>query len=142
MFHVKQQLNSAPTQFAIAALALLLFARAAYAESWYLMAADPKVISEPKAASMMVKGAVAGPVHFVSQGEFDSRGQCESDRHQLIQDWRRHSIIARGGWAKHGFTTPNIFAQCISAADPRLSKSAGANPTMDILLQTRRVRFR
>jgi hypothetical protein len=130
--------DGAQTRFAIAALATLLFAQAAYAESWYLMAADPKVISEPRAASMMVKGAVAGPVHFVSQGEFGNRSQCESDRHKLIQDWRQHSIIAHGGWAKHGFTTPNIFAQCIGAGDPRLSKSS-ANPTMDILLQTRRV---
>jgi hypothetical protein len=133
------RLSGAQAQFAIAALATLLFAQAAYAESWYLMAADPKAISEPKAASMMVKGAVAGPVHFISQGEFERRGECESDRHKLIQDWRRHSIIARGGWAKHGFTTPNVFAQCIGAGDPRLSKS-GDNPSMDILLQTRRFR--
>ena len=140
IFQVKK-LTVAQAQFAIFALVTLLFAGAAYAETYYLMAADPKVIGEPKAASMMVKGAVAGPVHFVSQGEFESRSQCEADRHKLIQDWRQHSIIARGGWAKHGFTTPNVFAQCISATDPRL-KSAGPNPTMDILLQTRRTRFR
>jgi hypothetical protein len=126
-----KKLTVVQAQLAIAALATLLFARAAYAETWYLMAADPEVISEPRAASMMVKGAVAGPVHFVSQGGFDSRSQCESDRHKLIQDWRQHSIIARGGWAKHGFTAPNIFAQCIGAGDPRLSKSSGPNPTMD-----------
>ena len=136
-----KKLTVAQLQLAIAVLATLLFARAAYAESWYLMAADPKVVGQPKAASMMIKGAVAGPVHFVSQGESESRDQCESERQKLIQDWQRHSIIARGGWAKHGFTTPNVFAQCVSASDPRL-KSSGPNPTMDILLQTRRVRFR
>jgi hypothetical protein len=129
-----------PIRLAIAALTALLFAQTAYAETWYLMAADVKVISQPKAASTMVKGAVAGPVHFSSRAEFESRSQCESDRHKLLQDWRRHSIVARGGWAKHGFTTPNVFAQCIGAGDPRLSKSSGAVPAMDILLQVRRIR--
>jgi len=123
------------------ALAVLLFAHAAYAETWYLMAADDKAISEPKAASMMVKGSVAGPVRFTARGEFESRSQCESDRHKLVESWRRHSIVARGGWTKYGFTTPNVFAQCASATDPRLSKPS-ANPTMDIMLQTRRVRGR
>jgi len=119
---------------------MLLFTRAAQAETWYLMAADPKVIGEPKAASTMIKGSVAGPVHFVSRGEFESRSQCESDRHKLVQDWRRHSITVHGGWARHGFTTPNAFAQCIGAGDPRLSKSAGGAPAMDVMLQARRVR--
>ncbi len=48
--------------------------------------------------------------------------------------------MARGGWSKYGFSSPNVFAQCTSAGDPRLSKVPGANPTMDILLQTRRIR--
>ncbi len=131
--------RAAQAQFAIAVLATLLFARTAYAEAWYLMAADAKAIGEPKAASLMAKGSVAGPVHFISQGQFQSRSQCESDRHKLIQDWRQQGILAHGGWAKYGFTTPNVFAQCISADDPRLSKSSGPNPTMDILLPVRRV---
>lgn len=105
------------------------------------MAADPKVIGQPKAASMMVKGAVAGPVHFTAQGRFDSRGQCESDRTKAIHEWRQHSVIAHGGWSMHGINSPNVFVQCISSGDPRLSKAAD-NPAMDILLQTRRVRRR
>jgi hypothetical protein len=128
-------------KFAIAALIALLFAPAASAETWYLMAADPKAISQPHAATSMAKGAVAGPIRFTSRGDFETRANCESDRTKLVQDWTRHSIIARGGWSHFGFTSPNVFAQCIAKSDPRLSKSA-ATPTMDILLQTRRVRGR
>jgi hypothetical protein len=127
--------------FTAAALAALLIAQTAYAANWYLMAADVKTISQPHAASTMVKGSVAGPVHFTAQGESESREQCETDRHKLVQDWRRHSIVARGGWSQFGFTSPNVFAQCISADDPRLSKASGP-PKMDILLHTRRLRGR
>jgi hypothetical protein len=128
---------------ALSTLLILMFAGAAFAENWYLMAADVKVIGDSQAASVMSKGSMVGPVHFASQGEFNSRAACEADRHKLIHDWRKHSIIAHGGWAKHGITTPNAFAQCISAGDPRLVKaSAGADvkaaPTMDILLHARR----
>ena len=131
----------------LSALLTFIFAGAAYAETWYLMAADEKVISEAQAASMMSKGSMVGPVHFASQGEFNSRDACEADRHKLIHDWRKHSIIARGGWAKHGITTPNAFAQCISASDPRLVKASAtsdvkAGPTMDILLHARRTHIR
>jgi hypothetical protein len=124
-------------------LLTLMFAGAAHAENWYLMAADEKVLSDTQAASVMSKGSMVGPVHFSSQGEFNSRHECETDRHKLIHDWRKHSIIARGGWAKHGITTPNAFAQCIPADDPRLVKAsapadAKTGPTMDILLHARR----
>ena len=101
----------------IATFAAVLFAATVHAETWYLMAADEKVMSEPQTANVMSKGSMVGPVHFISQGEFNSRHECETDRHKLIHDWRKHSIIANGGWAKHGITTPNAFAQCISDAD-------------------------
>ena len=131
------------TRVSMAIFAVMLLAAAAQAETWYLMAADPNVISQPQAANMMSKGAMVGPVHFSSQGEFNSRGECETDRHKLVHEWRQHSIIARGGWAKHGINNPNAFAQCVSGADPRLSKSAAAGdakavPAMDILLHARR----
>jgi hypothetical protein len=131
------------TQALMAIFAMMLLAAAAQAETWYLMAADPDVISQPQAANMMSKGSMVGPVHFISQGEFNRRGECETDRHKLVHDWRRHSIIARGGWAKHGINNPNAFAQCVSDTDPRLAKSAApgdvkTGPTMDILLHARR----
>ncbi|HKD68952.1 MAG TPA: hypothetical protein VKB84_19060 [Candidatus Binataceae bacterium] len=135
-----KKLSGAHTRFALAALAVILFAGTAYAETWYLMAADVKTISQPQAASMMIKGAVAGPIRFTSQGSFGSRAQCETERNKLAQDWQKHSIIARGGWSQHGFTSPNAFARCVPDHDPRLSTSNGATPTMDVMLQTRRVR--
>jgi hypothetical protein len=126
--------------FGVAVLTLLLLSGTVQAATWFLMAADIKAISQPKAANMMVKGSVAGPIRFTAQGNFESRPECESRRQEMVQSWRHHSITARGGWARLGFTSPNVFAQCVSADDPRLSKASGANPTMDVLLQTRRVR--
>jgi hypothetical protein len=123
-----------------AALIALALATTAFAETWYLMAADEKTTSEPKAANMMAKGSLVGPLHFTSRGEFASRDQCEADRHKLLNDWRRHSIVARGGWSRRGFTTPNAFAQCLSAADPRLVKAADAPPSADLMLQVPRRR--
>jgi hypothetical protein len=121
----------------LAAVMTILFVTAAYAETWYLMAADEMVIGDRTAASVMDKGAVIGPVRFTSKAEFTSRGDCETSRIKLVQDWRKDGIIAHGGWAKHGFTTPNAFAQCVSGSDPRL-KLAGSERYMSTLLQSRR----
>jgi hypothetical protein len=121
----------------LAAVMTVLLTTVAYAESWYLMAADEKVISDRKAANMMDKGAVVGPVRFTSTADFSSRDDCETSRVELVQEWRKQSIIARGGWTKHGFTTPNVFAQCVSASDPRLKSATGVR-YMTILLQSRR----
>jgi hypothetical protein len=131
------------THALMAIFAVTLFAATAQAEIWYLMAADPNVISQPQAANVMSKGAMVGPVHFISQGEFNRRGECETDRHKLVHEWRQHSIIARGGWAKHGINNPHAFTQCVSDTDPRLAKSAAPGDvkttrTMDILLHARR----
>jgi hypothetical protein len=133
-------------QLPLALLAIVWFAGIADAETWYLMAADVKVISEPQCATKMSKGSMVGPVHFTAQGESNSRRECESDRRELIHNWRQHSIIARGGWAGHGITSPSSFAHCISSSDQRLLKptpavDAVAGPTMDILLHGKRRRF-
>jgi hypothetical protein len=134
-------------QLSSALLATVLFTGIAHANTtWYLMAVDVKLISEPQAANKLSKGSMIGPVNFTSQGEFNSRHECESDRRKLIYDWRPHSVIARGGWARHGITTPNSFAHCISSSDQRLLKptpaiDAMAGPTMDILLHGKGPRF-
>jgi hypothetical protein len=120
---------------AAASLVALVFAATAYAETWYLMAADEKVISEGKAAATMSKGSVVGPLRFTSRGEFSNRSECETDRHKLLTDWQRHSLMARGGWSRRGFTTPNAFAQCLSESDPRLVKTPGAAPSAELTLR-------
>jgi hypothetical protein len=120
-------------------LMMLLFVTAAYAETWYLMAADQKVISDRKAATVMDKGVVVGPVRFTSKAEFTVRNDCETSRIKLVQDWRKEGVISRGGWAKHGFTTANAFAQCVSDSDPRIKVADGVR-YMSILLQSGRRR--
>lgn len=121
----------------MAAVMTVILVTAAYAETWYLMAADEKVISDRKAANVMDKGAVVGPMRFSSKAEFPSRSDCEASRVKLVQDWRNQSVIARGGWTKHGFTTPNAFAQCVPASDPRLKLADGVR-YMSIVLQSKR----
>jgi len=128
------------------ALMALVLVGVAHAETWYLMAADEKDLSEPHAAGVMSKGSTIGPVPFAAHGDFDSRNLCESDRRKLVDDWRKQSIIAHGGWARQGITSPSVFAQCVSDSDPRLMKApAGTNvrgPTMDVLLHARHRRAR
>jgi hypothetical protein len=130
-----------------AMLMVMLFARAACAETWYLMAADQEAMSNPKAANMLAKGSMVGPIRFTSTAAFSSRHECESSRTKLLAQWRQHSVIARGGWGKHGMTTPNGFVQCAAQNDPRLSKmpvggDVEAPRTMDILLPARSRRYR
>ena len=123
----------------VAALILLGIAELAHANSWYLMAADEKKLSEPGVAAIMYRGSSVGPLSFVSRGAFKSRSQCELNRRKLIDDFRKRSVIAHGGWAKHGISSPSVFTQCVSDTDPRLVKMpAGGDgrPTMDILLHT------
>ena len=128
------------TAMSVAALIILGMAEVAHANSWYLMAADEKKLSEPGVAAIMYRGSSVGPLSFVSRGEFESRSQCELNRRKLINDFRKHSVIAHGGWAKHGISTPSVFTQCVLDDDPRLVKmpagSEGKRPTMDILLHT------
>ena len=128
------------------ALMALVVVGVAHAETWYLMAADEKALSEPNAGSVMSKGSTIGPVRFAARGDFSSRNQCESDRHKLVDDWRKQTIITRGGWTQQGITSPSVFAQCVSDSDPRLMKApSGTNvrgPTMDVLLYARHRRAR
>lgn len=65
-------------------------------------------------------------------------------RRKALEQWRQSSVVQRGGWGKHGITTPNAFVQCIAASDPRLSKAAAGDAprTMDILLPVRTRRYR
>jgi hypothetical protein len=78
-----------------------LFRPAAHAETWYLMAADEKLMSEPGMATRMSRGST---ILLTSHAELPSREKCESARPSLIDDWRRRrSVITRGSWNRHGF---------------------------------------
>ena len=127
-------------------LVLLLaasLATTAYATSWYLMAADEKLVGEPQAAVRLSRGSVAGPFQFTSRGEFASREECEKTRNKLVEDWRKQSLIQLGAWDKLGLSSPREFIRCVSATDPHLRKSATAGgsgqtpPSIEILLRAK-----
>ena len=127
-------------------LVLLLaasLATTAYATSWYLMAADEKLVGEPQAAVRLSRGSVAGPFQFTSRGEFASREECEKTRNKLVEDWRKQSLIQLGAWDKLGLSSPREFILCVSATDPHLRKLATVGgsrqtpPSIEILLRAK-----
>jgi hypothetical protein len=121
----------------------MLLATAAQAQSWYLMAPDEKIISNPGVAIRMEHGPVMGPLEFTSRAQFSSRAECEPARQKLITDWRQLSVIKRGSWNKYGFTSPSVFVRCIPADDPQLKKpSAGTDalPSMETFVNRPRHR--
>jgi hypothetical protein len=115
-------------------------ASAAYAETWYLMAPDEKVISEPSAANRMSRGHVVGPIHFQSRADFSSRSECESAQKKLVGEWQKASVMTRGGWSRYRFYAPDVFILCVPSADPRLKESRSGTATsrsMNITLNKR-----
>jgi hypothetical protein len=119
--------------FSAIALTMLL-ATAAQAQTWYLMAPDEKVVSNPRVAIRMEHGPVMGPLEFTSRAKFSSRAECEPARQKVVTEWRRLSVIKRGSWDKYGFTSPSVFVRCVPADDPQLKNSHagdGALPSME-----------
>lgn len=116
----------------------MLVATAAHAKTWYLMAANEKVVGSVKAATVMDKGAVVGPVHFLSRGTFSSRKDCEAARREVLNEWRTRGVIAKGGWRRHGVSTANGFVQCITENDPRLKTEPGGIRSMNIMVNKTR----
>jgi hypothetical protein len=104
-------------------LLIMVSATAAKSSTWYLMAPDEKILSNPGVAIRMEHGPVVGPLQFTSRGEFPSRGECEPARQKLVTKWRQLSVIKRGSWDKYGFTSPSVFVRCVPADDPQLKRS-------------------
>lgn len=126
--------------FATAAITMLL-ASAAQAQSWYLMAPDEKIVSEPSVATRMERGPVMGPLEFISREKFSSRAECEPARDQLVTKWRQLSVIKRGSWNRYGFTSPSIFVRCVPANDPQLKKRGPeSRPLMETFINRPRHR--
>lgn len=133
------------TRVIVAIVLILLLTTSAHAGTWYLMAADAKLVSNPSVADRLVKGAVLGPLQLISQGEFSSREDCEPSRDQLIAAWRKQGLIMRGGWDKYGIRGPGDFIRCVPDTDPHLTKSTtGDRPrgtrSLDVLLRNKRGR--
>jgi len=114
----------------------VLSVSAAHAQTWYLMAPDEKIISNPRVAIRMEHGPVMGPLDFTSRGKFPSRAECEPARQKLVTQWRQLSVIKRGSWNKYGIQSPSVFVRCVPADDPQLKRSANAEapPSMETFI--------
>ncbi|MBV8055618.1 MAG: hypothetical protein JO071_10305 [Deltaproteobacteria bacterium] len=116
--------RSEMSNLAFTAIALImLLATAAQAQTWYLMAPDEKIVSNPGAAIRMEHGPVLGPLEFILRAKFASRAECEPARRKLVAEWLQLSVIKRGSWNKYGFTSPGAFVRCVPADNPKLKKS-------------------
>ena len=138
----RRKLTISALVFTAVALTMLLVA-AAQEQTWYLMAPDEKVVSDPGVAIRMEHGPVMGPLEFISRAKFSSRAECEPARQKLVTEWRQLSVIMRGSWNKYGFTSPSVFVRCVPADDPQLKKShAGGDslPSMETFVNRPRHR--
>jgi hypothetical protein len=120
----------------------MLLASTAQAQTWYLMAPDENIVSNPRVAVRMEHGPVMGPLEFTARAKFSSRAQCEPARQKLIAEWWRLSVIKRGSWDKYGFTSPSVFVRCVPSDDPQLKKisGSGALPSMETFVNRPRLR--
>jgi hypothetical protein len=118
-----------------------MLATTVQAETWYLMAPDEKIVTDPRAAIRMEHGPVVGPFEFTSRGSFSSRAECEPAKQKLVMQWRQLTVITRGSWGRYGFTSPSEFLRCVSSDDPQLKKAgAGGSPTMETFINRPRRR--
>jgi hypothetical protein len=117
----------------IAIAVTMLLATGAQAQTWYLMAPDEKIMSNPRVAVTMEHGPVVGPIEFTSRARFSSRAQCEPARQKLVTDWRLLSVIKRGSWDKYGFTSPSVFVRCVPSDDPLLKKMAAGTDALPVM---------
>jgi hypothetical protein len=110
----------------------LVSATAAYTATWYLMAPDEKIVSNPRVATRMERGPVMGPLVLTARDTFPSRAQCEPARRRLVNNWTQSSVIRRGSWDIYGFNSPSIFIRCVPSNDPHLRRPrADAPPSME-----------
>jgi|GEM_PF-2002743 len=136
--------RSVMSNLVFAAIAVtMLLATAAQAQTWYLMAPDEKIVSNPRVAVRMEHGPVMGPLEFITRGKFSSRAECEPARQKLVTAWRQLSVIKRGSWDKYGFISPSSFVRCVPADDPQLKRlhtGADVLPSMETFVNRPRHR--
>jgi hypothetical protein len=140
---IRECFFAAMTQMSFAFGLILVMGTSVHAETWYLMAADLKVVTNPSVADRLHQGSRLGPLQLTSQGEFASRNECEPARNSLIEAWRKQTVNKRGGWDKYGITSPGGFVRCIPNTDPHLTKSpAGSKegPSLEAYLKIRVLR--
>jgi hypothetical protein len=106
----------------LALLGVALLASPALAETWYLMAPDPKVFKDPMVLHQMEQGMVTSSLQLHSVASFSSRGECEVARRKFANDWREGRLVNME-WHQIGTTSPDWFVTCASPSDPRMTKS-------------------
>jgi hypothetical protein len=102
-----------------ALLATLLMAVPAMAETWYLMAPDPKALKDPMVVHQMEQGLVTSSLQLHSVASYSSRGECEMARRKYANDWRS-GRLSNMEWHQIGTTSPDWFVTCASGADPHM----------------------
>jgi|SRR5579885_1545153 len=104
-------------------LALSLLAISpALAETWYLMAPDPKELKDPMALHRMEQGMVTSTLQLTSVASFSSRAECEVARRKFADDWR-NGKLNNMEWHQIGTTSPDWFVTCASGTDPHMTMS-------------------
>jgi hypothetical protein len=104
----------------LALLGMLLLVSPALAETWYLMAPDPKVFKDPMVLHQMEQGMVTSSLQLQSVGSYSSRADCEVARRKFAMDWR-NGRLTNMEWHQMGTTSPDWFVTCSSGSDPRMT---------------------
>lgn len=111
----------------LAVLAIMFLAPPALAETWYLMAPDPKVFKDPMVLHQMEQGMVTSTLQLTSRASFSSRAECEVARRKFAEDWR-NGRITNMEWHQMGVTSPDWFVTCTSPSDSRMHTTTAPPP--------------
>jgi hypothetical protein len=106
----------------LAILATVLAVSPVLAETWYLMAPDPKSLQDPMVLHRMEQGMVTSSLQLKSVASFQSRAECEVARRKFAEDWR-NGRLTNMEWHQIGTTSPDWFVTCSSPSDPRMTTS-------------------
>jgi hypothetical protein len=106
----------------LALLAVTLMASPVLAETWYLMAPDPKSLQDPMVLHRMEQGMVTSSLQLTSRASFHSRAECEAARRKFAEDWR-NGRLNNMEWHQMGVASPDWFITCTSDSDPRMHKT-------------------
>jgi hypothetical protein len=96
--------------------AVALIATPALAETWYLMAPDPKVFKDPMVLHQMEQGMVTSTLQLHEVASYPSRAQCEVARRKYANDWREGRLVNME-WHQIGTTSPDWFVAFRSARE-------------------------
>jgi hypothetical protein len=102
--------------------ALIMFVSPAMAETWYLMAPDPRQLQDPMVLHRMEQGGVTSSLQLTSRASFATRAQCEVARRKMANDWR-NGRLNNMEWHQIGTASPDWFITCAAGSDPHMTTS-------------------